>query len=124
MILALALSLVIQAGWQDARPNMGWTRTGSNAETVMFIKPGPRPNLYWQRHEARQASRTGVLSSMSMVEVDCTGGRSRFLQGSYYPEPNLEGTALHTDSSQTEWRYPAPDTLAATFFDAACDTDD
>jgi hypothetical protein len=120
-MIILALILAIQTDWRDALPGMGWTYAAASTEAVLFIKPGPRPNLRWQRQEYRVATSIGVRSTMSLVEVDCPGGRSRFIQGTYYSQPNLEGRPLHSDNEAEGWSYPLPDTIGARFFKVACE---
>lgn len=119
-MIFLALFFAMQTDWPAALPAMGWTRAAESNEVVLFIKPGPRPNLRWQRHERRTVSSNGVRSMMSLVEVDCLGGRSRFIQGAYYGEPNLQGGSS-ADNVTTEWSYPLPGTVGADFFRAACE---
>lgn len=118
-MIILALILAIQADWRHSRVSMGWTFVAASQEVVMFTREGPRQNLHWQRQERREDT-NGALSSMSLVEVDCQGGRTRYVQGSYYEKPNLEGSVIDTNSNVSEWRYPAPDTLNHVFFETAC----
>jgi hypothetical protein len=118
-MIVLALLLAMQADWWTALPAMGWTRVGVSEDTALFIRPGPRPNLRWERQELRETE-NGVRSSMSLIEVDCPGGRSRSIQNTYYSQPNLAGPASFTDGETTRWRYASPDTIGARFFDAAC----
>ena len=59
------------------------------------------------------------MSAMSLVEVDCPGGRMRYLQGAYYTQPDLGGSVT-TDTTITPWEYPPPDTIIARFFIVAC----
>lgn len=60
------------------------------------------------------------MSAMSLVELDCPGGRMRYLQGSYYPQSNLSGTGS-SDTIITQWTYPPPGTINARFFIDACE---
>ena len=64
-------------------------------------------------------SMNGVKSSTSLVEVDCPGGRTRVLQGTYYSQPNLRGSVVGV-TDITQWSYPSPGTLGARFFIMAC----
>jgi hypothetical protein len=120
-MIVLALVFALQTDWRSSVPAMGWTRVTVSADDVVFIRPGPRPNLFWERVEIRNADSNGVRSTMSLVEVDCPGGRRRYVQGAYYTQPNLSGQPIHSDSNTEAWRYPGPGTVGADFFEAACD---
>lgn len=119
-MIVLALILALQVDWRHSRPSMDWTFVGASQDVVLFTRQGPQPNLRWERQERREGT-GGALSTMTLVEVDCPGGRSRRIQGTYYDRPNLEGAVIHTNRSPSEWRYPAPDTVGESFFRMACE---
>jgi hypothetical protein len=120
-MIILALIFALQADWRADLPAMGWTRVAMSADTVVFIQPGPRPNLYWERMELREVASSGFRSAMSLVEVDCSGGRRRFIQGSYYRESSFGGPTILSNSDIQAWEYPGPGTIGAKFFEAACE---
>lgn len=117
-MIVVALILALQVSWPSV--DRGWVLTGESDNRALFVKRGPRPNLVWMRQENIVTSSTGVRSIVSLVELDCPGGRSRFIQGSYYGQPNMEGPTLRSDTEVSEWTYPNPDTIAESFFAVAC----
>jgi hypothetical protein len=118
-MFVLALIFALQANWWDALPRKGWTVVGGDDAVAIFIQPGPRPSLHWQRFERRTAD-LGVRSSRVLVEVDCAGGRSRYIQDTYFSQPNLEGSVVDTSNTIGDWSYVEPGTLGEGFLRAAC----
>lgn len=119
-MIVLALVFAFLPDWTDALLEKGWTRAAVSNEAILFIRPGPRPNLHWQRQESRDPDRNGVTSIVSLVEVDCAGGKSRFIQGTYFRQRNLNGVVFSENVTE-DWRYPAPDTIGDGFLKAACE---
>lgn len=120
-MIAVALAIALQATWPNDRPDNGWVWRGlsNNNGSILFTKPGPRPNTIWTRQELRQPDELKTLSTVTLVEADCTGRRSRTIQGTDYIGPNLTGKS-ETWTGQT-WRYPVPDTIADAILSYACD---
>ena len=120
-MIILALIFAIQTDWQEALQNRGWNPVGASTGSVIFIRPGPRPNLHWERIEFRDPLAGGMMSAMSLHEVDCPGGRSRTLQTTTYSGRNLEGRTLGTVTETRGWVYAPPGTISESFFRRACE---
>ncbi len=77
------------------------------------------PNGYkraWERHNYDKPTKYGDTSSRHFIEYDCSGGRYRFLSGTYF-----KGEEVTTmDSTIREWNYVAPDTIAEGSLNFVC----
>ena len=110
-MVALIAALALQTSWVGELEDKGWTRRGlsSNQETMLFTRAGPRPNMIWSRQEFQSADRVQALSTVSLVEVDCLGRRSRTVQSTDFGGRNPTGQSMSFEA--VEWRYPMPGSL-------------
>lgn len=93
------------------------TSDEESAEFVQISSFAAEPNKpvrYWVRGEAFapvQVDEGTYLSSMMLLEADCTGNRYRLLAMDLYSASNLQGDVVfEADDGEAEWRFPRPGT--------------
>lgn len=120
-MITVVMALALQATWPADRPDNGWTRRGMTTDgtALLLTKPGPRAGMVWTRQELREPDpKFQTYSTITLVEADCTGRRSRTIQGTDWTGKNATGTSVTWEGSQ--WRYPLPGSLGETIMIYAC----
>lgn len=100
-----------------------WVSLGENiAEDETFIDRQSirtMPNGYkraWERTVYGKPSKYGDTSSRQFSEYDCSGGRKRFLNGTFF-----KGEEITTmGNTPMDWNYVAPDTIAEATLNFVC----
>lgn len=135
-VLCLASRAAAQPAWISEVQAPGWMFLTSSDDMIMYAHPAPSgpskmPRL-WIRYENRapetltaytaDGSQIHALSRASLIEVDCSEGKSRMLQSQLYPGRNMGGDPLIQPVAIPIWNYSAPGTFGEAQIQAACRT--
>jgi hypothetical protein len=107
----------LPAGWEHVEPN-GWLWKSGNDETLLLTQAARQANHIWARYESKSASE-GLRSSRALIEVDCSGWRTRQVQSASFSRANFQGLVESSDSVSS-WSAAAPDTFGEAILKAAC----
>lgn len=110
----------LPAGWEFIEV-MDWVWVGGDAggTSLMFIRRARQPDHIWIRYELKSPTPAGARSWNHLVQVDCSGGRTKVVSGSSFSENNLLDFRL--DSAPEDWRYPSPGTRGDFPLQLLCD---
>jgi hypothetical protein len=77
---------------------------------------------YWTLADYIDPSTTeGMYSSKMYFQGDCAVGRVKSLTFIAYKKHMGIGSEMVSDSSATNWKYPAPDTAEGMYLEVVCD---
>ncbi len=103
-----------------------WTKVGWAGWTVTFVSTLPlqaAPSALiqdWVRVEHGDAGNHGSLSGLARVEVDCRTLRSRMVEHYYYPENNLRGEVIVSDTPTAPMVEAGSGTIRESYVTAIC----
>ncbi|WP_404822147.1 surface-adhesin E family protein [Brevundimonas pondensis] len=97
-----------------------WTYIGEDVdgESLVLAQPFRLRGRVWVRFEYAKST-AGVRSSRSLVELDCSQWRFRWLQSAHFAGQNLT-SSLRSNAQTSEWSYAAPNTMAEAFLNYGC----
>ena len=75
---------------------------------------------YWRLSDYLKPTKYGVLSAKSYSQVDCKAFRYKRLSISYYTNSMGNGTPSTSDTVQTEWNYPPPNSAIEIILNSVC----
>ena len=110
--------------WQAELDLKGWQIAARTNDALFLLQPADPAQAdgkrrFRERLEQRIPARGVIMSGVSLVEFDCSGGRFRRLESTYFPGRNMTGLAV-PEIAPPEWITPAPRTANAAVFTLAC----
>lgn len=91
-----------QGEWDIARHRL-------DGSTIVLKRNALQPHHVWLRYEYAHADAVGALSHIDLVQVDCSGSRTRVIQSDSFRLNNAQDHLARV--SDLEWSVPLPDTL-------------
>ena len=123
MRVVLTIFLMMFAPYSFAE----WVRISETNDNVLYIDPTSiraegSLRKVWLVVDKKTPDGTGVLSTRTLQEIDCKGGRNRTASLSTYPEQMAKGTIIVFDSTLQEWSYVPPDSAFDDVLKTVCKT--
>lgn len=102
-----------------------WMRIGGDDESAIYldvanVREAPDGRRAWVLYELATPMPDGARSVRSLTEIDCAGGRSRYLQGEFFLQPKAGGGLVRSFHTATEWCHAAPGTIGMLVLQAVC----
>ena len=113
-----ASAQAIPPGWEFIQLK-DWTYAASTENLIVFFMVARQPMHIWARYEFKRPDPSGLRSWTELVQVDCSGGRTKVVTGNQYSGSKLEGhiRAFGPD----DWTYPRPGSFGDSPLMALCD---
>ena len=103
-----------------------WTKTTGNVSGDNFYVDFDRIRkhdgyvYYWRLTDYLKPTEYGDLSFKGYMQGDCKLFRFKKLSASYYTNSMCNGTPSNSDSIQTKWYYPSPNSANEVILNSVC----
>jgi hypothetical protein len=111
--------LPLPAGWEFIELQ-DWTLVDADDDILVFVQAARQPMHIWVRWEKKRALPTGLRSWRDLVQVDCSGGRTRLVTNQAFNASNLE-ELVGPAGEAAPWTFPAPGSRAEIPLLVLCD---
>tara|TARA_B110001454_G_C12396868_1_gene299180 strand:+ start:95 stop:412 length:318 start_codon:yes stop_codon:yes gene_type:complete len=101
--------------------NLGESDTGTTLYVdIDSIKKHNGYIYYWGLRDLLKPDKWGDMSLKLYFQGDCGVIRMKYLSYNYYKKPMGRGES-EVDNTESEWKYPPPDTVDGKVLDYVCD---
>jgi hypothetical protein len=121
--LLMLVSQPVWAEWVELYGITGATDTHTHHLDPASVRKTENGRRAWvmDSYQQPQTNSLGTFQSTKILrEVDCSGGRSRYLQGHAYSGQMGEGSLVHSVTTSGAWSFVVPESGGETSLKAIC----